>query len=240
MEPQILAFDGQGRHNAYLESTANRLAKSGAWKKQRVIVVIPAGGSIPTKVALAHWSLAFPPNQGVMRLAALGMEVGAAYSQTLEQVMANQELSQWEYLLTLEHDNLPPADGVLRLITRMEEHPEFAAIGGLYFTKGEGGCAQMWGDPKDPMLNFRPQVPSAAGELVEVNGTGMGFTLFRLSLFREGKIDKPWFKTADGCTQDLYFWTNAKKAGYRCAVDCSIRVGHYDLEGKFGIPDFTW
>jgi hypothetical protein len=244
MEPQILAFDGQGRHNADLEGTAKRLATGAAWKKQRLIVVIPASGSIPTKVAMSHWSLAFPPNQAVQRIAAIGMEVGEAYSRTLEQVLAHPEMGQWEYLLTLEHDNLPPADGVLRLIAQMEQHPEFAAIGGLYFTKGEGGCAQIWGDPKDPTLNFRPLPPDAQGGLVECNGTGMGFTMFRLSMFRDEKIERPWFKTTSGpggtATQDLHFWSNAKKAGHRCAVDCSIRVGHYDLEGKFGIPDFTW
>ena len=45
----------------------------------------------------------------------------------------------------------------------MEDHPEFAAIGGLYFTKGPGGCSQIWGDIKDPILNFRPQVPDPNG-----------------------------------------------------------------------------
>ena len=28
--------------------------------------------------------------------------------------------------------------------------------------------------------------------------------------------------------------------GYRFAVDCSVKVGHYDLEGAFGVPDFMW
>jgi hypothetical protein len=122
----------------------------------------------------------------------------------------------------------------------MEAHPEFAGIGGLYFTKGEGGVPQIWGDPRDPLLNFRPQAPDPNGGLVECNGTGMGFNLWRLKLFKDPKLRRPWFKTADGCTQDLYFASDAKAHGYRFAVDCSILVGHYDLEGKFGAPDFVW
>jgi hypothetical protein len=72
----------------------------------------------------------------------------------------------------------------------------------------------------------------------------MGFNLWRLKMFRDERLRKPWFKTvADHTgvgTQDLYFWSDARKYGYRCAIDCSVKVGHYDLEGKFGPPDMMW
>jgi hypothetical protein len=203
--------------------------RGGSWKKQRIVVILPAADMIPAKVALSHWNLGFPPNNGVCRLLALGMEVGDAYSKAIESILAHPEFSQWEYILTIEHDNTPPPDGVLKLCEQMEAHPEFACIGGLYFTKGEGGVAQIWGDPKDPVLNFRPQVPT--GGLQECCGTGMGFNLFRLSMFKDEKLRKPWFKTQtkDGmATQDLHFWSNARQFGYRCAVDCDVKVGHYD------------
>jgi hypothetical protein len=126
----------------------------------------------------------------------------------------------------------------------MEEHPELSCIGGLYWTKGEGGVPQIWGDPKDTLINFRPQPPDPNGGLVECCATGMGFNLWRLKMFRDERLRKPWFKTvADHTgvgTQDLYFWSDARKYGYRCAIDCSVKVGHYDLEGKFGPPDMMW
>ena len=130
-----------------------------------------------------------------------------------------------------------PPDGVLALVRRMEAHPELACIGGLYWTKGEGGCPQIWGDVKDPILNFRPQLP-VPGELVECCGTGQGFNLFRLDTFKDEKLRKPWFKTIAGRegvgTQDLHFWSDARKFGYRCAIDCAVLVGHVDAEG------FVW
>jgi hypothetical protein len=116
----------------------------------------------------------------------------------------------------------------------------------LYFLKGPGGVAQIWGDPKDPVVNFRPQPPDPQGGLVECCGTGMGFNLWRMSMFRDKKLRRPWFKTLSGKegrgigTQDLYFWADARKHGYRCAVACDVKVGHYDLKGEFGIPDFVW
>lgn len=190
---------------------------------------------MPTKAAMALWSLAFPPNNQVFRMAALGMEVGEAYSNAIEQILAHPELSQWEYILTVEHDNIPPWDGVPKLIEDMEQHPEYSCIGGLYWTKGEQGVPQIWGDPKDPVLNFRPQIPRP-GEIQECCGTGMGFNLFRLSMFKDDRLRKPWFKTLNGSeglgvgTQDLYAWGDFRKYGYRCAIDNRILVGHYDVQ----------
>lgn len=232
-----------GKHNDALLESTSRIIEGGSWKTQRVVMVIPAGPSIPAKVYLSHCSLIFPPNQPAHRMLALGLEVGEAYSQSIAQILAIPGLNEWEFILTIEHDNIPPADGLVRLIEQMHKHPEFACIGGLYWTKGENGVPQIWGDPKDAMINFRPQ-PPRPGELVECCGTGMGFNLWRMSLFKDQRLRKPWFKTIAGAegvgTQDLYFWGDARKYGYRCAIDCSVLVGHYDFEGKFGPPDTVW
>jgi hypothetical protein len=239
MKSQFVSLDA-GRHNADINQSSKRILEGGSWKKQRIILIIPAGAMIPTKAAMALWSLAFPPNQQVFRIAALGMEVGQAYSDAIAGILANPELSQWEYILTVEHDNIPPWNGVPLLVESMEAHPEFSCIGGLYWTKGEGGVPQIWGDPKDPQINFRPQVP-IPGTVQECCGTGMGFNLWRLSMFKDDRLRKPWFKTVNGAngpgigTQDLYFWGDARKFGYRCAIDNRVMVGHYDH-----VNDITW
>jgi hypothetical protein len=229
-----------GKHNEDLESSAKRIKESGSWKKQRVIMLIPAGKMIPTKVYLSHCALIFPPNQASYKMAAIGMEVGEAFSESIEQILQHPELSQWEYILTIEHDNIPQPDALVKLLERMEQHPEFDCIGGLYWTKGEGGVPQIWGDPNDA-LNFRPQAPDPNGGLVECCGTGMGFNLWRMSMFKDDRLRKPFFKTLKGHegegvgTQDLYFWGDARKYGHRCAIDCSVKIGHYDH-----VNDITW
>lgn len=235
MKPELLMQEmpKRGYHNGDLKRTNSRLDKSKAWKKQRIVRIRPAGQMISTKVADTHEQLIFPPNNGVVRVSAIGMEVGQAYSTAIEQILAHPELSKWEYILTIEHDNMPPQDGVLKLIERMEANPKLACIGGLYFTKGYGGQAQIWGDPADVVTNFRPLRPDPGGGLVECCGTGMGFNLWRLKMFKDERLRRPWFHTQkkDGvATQDLYFWNDARKYGYRCAIDCSVAVGHYDVE----------
>lgn len=242
MKPQLIGLDS-GHHNENLAQSTTRILQGGSWKKQRVVMLIPAGESIPTKVYLSHCSLAFPPNQAAHRMAAIGMEVGEAFSNSIEEIINHPELSKWEFILTIEHDNIPPGDGIVKLIRRMEDHPELSCIGGLYWTKGPEGVPQIWGDIRDPVMNFRPQVP-VPGELVECYGTGMGFNLWRMKMFKDPRLRKPWFKTiADHTgvgTQDLYAWSDFRKYGYRCAIDCGVLVGHYDLLGQYGQPDMVW
>lgn len=239
VKPEIVSLD-YGRHNAVFEESRSRILEGGSWKLQRIIILLPSSFNIPAKVALSHWNLIFPPNQNVFRYLCLGMEVGEAYSTAIEQILNHEELSKWEYILTIEHDNIPPPDGVLKLLKRMEEHPELSCIGGLYWTKGEGGVPQIWGDVKDPILNYRPQVP-VLGSLVECCGVGMGFNLWRLSMFKDPRLPRPFFKTKNGSegegvgTQDLTAWTEFRKYGYRCAVDCDTLVGHYDSN-----TDIVW
>ena len=240
-KPQLVMTDSfEGEHNKDPNKSRTRLLKGGSWKKQRVIVLLPAADLVPAKCALSWWNLAFPPNNGVVKWLCLGMEVGDAYSTAIEQILQHPDLKDWEYLLTVEHDNAPPADGVIRLIERMEEHPEFSIIGGLYWTKFEGGVPQIWGDPKE-LNNFRPQPADPNGGLVECAGTGMGFTMYRLKIFKDPNLRRPWFKTLTGkdglgmATQDLYFAADARKNGYRFAVDCSCKVGHFDVQN-----DMMW
>jgi len=236
-KPEIICYDF-GKHNEDLEKTRSRLIEGGSWKHQRIVLLIPSAKLIPAKVTLSWMNLIWPPNQQVFRMMMLGQEVGEAYTNAIEYVLNHPELSKWEYILTIEHDNIPPPDGILKLIEDMEKYPQYACIGGLYYTKGEGGVAQIWGDIKDPVINFRPQPPKI-GEIIETYGTGMGFNLWRISMFKDQKLRRPWFKTRAGIdgtgTQDLTFWSDAKKYGYRCAIDCRIPVGHHDPK-----TDITW
>jgi hypothetical protein len=237
MQSQLLVQSMEGVNNAHLVRSAERVVKSGQYKRQRVVSIIPAFKSIPVKVYMSHCSLISPPNQGFIRIAAVGMEVGEAYSQAIEQILVNPVLSDFEYVLTIEHDNCPPPDGIVRLIKRMEEHPELAAVSGLYWCKGPDSTApHIWGDVNDPIPNYRPQ-PPVPEQLVECYGLSMGFCLYRMGMFKDQRIPRPLFKTKgskeEGVgTQDLSFWGEARKYGYRCAVDCAVKVGHWDEENQ--------
>ena len=239
--PGTLGVDNPtGRHNADLGQSVARLVKGNTYKDLSTIALIPTRGTIHAKVVQAWWNMMAPMNQKFLRFFISGHEVGVAYSQTIEGILQNPDLREWKYILTMEDDCIPPQDGLLKLYESMDKYD---VVQGLYWTKGEGGQPMIYGDPKVMPKNFTPQVP-VIDDVQECNGLGMGFNLFKLSLFRDGRIEKPWFRTvqevvpgqgARAFTQDLWFFNNAAKWGYRFACDTRIKVGHYDAN-----TDIVW
>lgn len=223
----------QGKHNTDFDASVARLIKGGSYKDLSTVCVIPTRGVIPAKVCTALWNLQSPMNGKFYKFTVEGKEVGQAYNEAVEMILNNPELSKWKYLLTIEEDNLPPPDGLLKLYENMDK---FDAIGGLYWTKGEGGQPMIYGNPGEIPKNFRPQIP-VPDAIQPCNGLGMGFTLFKISMFK--KIEKPWFKTVQDythgqgtalMTQDLYFFQKAALSGFKFASDNRVKVGHMDVQ----------
>jgi hypothetical protein len=238
IKPQIVFENVAGYHNSDANSGA-RLIQGSAYKDLSTICIVPTRGMVPAKVVQSWMGMITPMNQKFTRIFIIGMEVGEAYSQAIEMVLANEELANWKYILTLEEDNMPPPDGLLKLYEHMDK---FDIIGGLYWTKGEGGQPMIYGEGKDGELHFRPQPP--AQDIQPCDGTGMGFTLFKMGIFKDARLGKPLFKTCQDFdprtgvklyTQDLYFFEKIRKLGYKVASDTRVKVGHYDMQ-----MDIVW
>jgi hypothetical protein len=214
------------------------------FKDNSTAVIIPLRTqSIHYKVAQAIAALYGPMNTKRQLFFVTGHEVGHAYNEAVKAILNHPEMKNWKYILTVEDDNLPPQDAHLRLIESIEAGP-FDAVSGIYFTKGEWNMPMAYGDAiefaRTGVLDFRPiDIVKAmkVGNIVEVNGIGMGCALWRMELFRN--IPQPWFVTA--CenvpekgtvmyTQDLYFCERAKRSGKRFAVDLRVHVGHIDKD----------
>ncbi|MBI5912990.1 hypothetical protein HY839_00950 [Candidatus Azambacteria bacterium] len=238
MQPQIVIENLAGIHNTHPQ-TAERLALGKAYKDLSTICIVPTRGVVPAKVVQSWMGMISPMNQKFTRIFAIGMEVGEAYSSTIAQILSHPELSQWKYILTLEEDNMPPQDGLLKLYENIDK---YAAVGALYWTKGEGGQPMIYGEGKDNDIHFRPQQPTQ--DIQECDGLGMGLTLFQLDVFKDPRLSYPWFKTLNDLvpgqgvqmmTQDLYFFKNIRELGYKIACDTRVKVGHYDVNA-----DIVW
>ena len=229
-----------GEHNADLSASVKRLREGGQWTKQRVVQIIPTAEKVDARVYTAHMSLIKPPNQAFYPMTIVNAEVGAAYEEASKILLEHKPFNEADYVLFIEHDNIPPPWGLIKLLEHFQKRPDLDGISGLYFTKGVGGVAQIWGDIKDPLVNYRPQVPDKNGGLVETYGIGQGFALWKMDVFRklkEKKIERPWFKTAKSekdrgiGTQDLFFANLARThTGAKMAVACDVPVGHIDFD----------
>lgn len=232
MKPTIIVPDNVGLHNAseYVE----RLEKEKTYRDLSTIIVCPTRGMIPARIVQAWQGLARPMNQTVIGPIFMeNMEVGEAYNACIKMVLENPDLKNYKFILTLEEDNAPPADGLLKLYESIDGYD---AIGGLYWTKGELGQPMCYGNPNAIPLNFIPQIPEP-NSITECNGLGMGFTLFRLEMFKDERFEYgEWFKTVrtgnQAFTQDLFFFKNAKELGYKFACDSRVKVGHWDQQNQ--------
>jgi hypothetical protein len=236
MKPEIILPYNPGTHNEDLAKANSRLTSSQSYKNLSTVIVCPTRGgrSLCPRFVSSLAGLMRPMNQpcyGPIFMS--GMEVGAAFTSAIEMILANPVLGKFKFLLTIEDDNIPPPDGLLKLYDAIKD---FDAVGGLYWTKGEGGQPMIYGQPGVSPFNFVPQKPME-GMVQPCNGLGMGFTLFKMSVF--SKLDKPWFTTVQdwnpntggrGYTQDLHAFERMAKLGMKVACDTRVRVGHLDVD----------
>jgi len=162
-----------------------------------------------------------------------GDEVGVAYQKAFDWILTDPGLAKFKYVLTVEEDNLPPPDGLLKLYENINDYD---CLAGLYWTKGAEGQPMIYGNPDEKPMDFRPQPPKP-DSIQHCNGLGMGFNLWKISSFR-GKLKempKPYFRTVQevgkGFTQDLFFFNEAAKYGFKCACDTRVKVGHLGDDG---------
>ncbi len=244
-KPQIIMPEA-GIHNQDLGKSRDRLVRGQTYKDLSTICLIPTRGLIHARVIQSWFSLMSPMNQKFIRMFLTGMEVGDAYSQAVMLIRNDPTLATWPYVLTLEEDNMPPPDGLLKLFEAINgkvDGQTYDAVGGLYWTKGEGGQPMIYGDPAVMPLSFVPQLPQM--ETVQrCHGLGMGFTLFRTKMLLDARMPSPLFRTVQDYTpgvgarvytQDLAFFEQAGGWGYRFACDTRVKVGHFDAQS-----DIVW
>lgn len=276
---------------ARFRESFKEIPKGGAMRDLSTIVILPTRGTTEEKkklickkckheneyiastlngmhpIFVEAWKrLIKPMNVPVLEMVVQGMEVGAAYTTAIENILANPALSKFKYILTVEDDNIipfmPNTQGPLMMLYEDIEKFKLDAVGGLYWTKGNPSMPLLYGNPKEKRDTaagmFKVRFPAKVqkkrrvgklnddgsdwtdGEIVLCNGSGMGFTLFRLDMFKDPRIEKPWFETVGDhgttekpgirqYTQDLRFAEKARELGYRWAIDSRIKVAHLDV-----------
>lgn len=136
-------------------------------------------------------------------------------------------------LLFVDDDHAFRGDTLERLRSRAESW-QYDAVGALYTARGVGRPLIL---AETPDSKARPSGDGDAqyfwptewnaGDVLEVDGLGLGFTLIRRRVF-EG-LPEPWFyypRMVDTSSEDLPFFRDARRAGFRLAVDTALPIGH--------------
>lgn len=241
----------EGYHNSKMELSRTRVIEGSSYRDCSTACLMPVRRKdelIHYKVSDAFRALMVPMNQAFVAIRLAGMEVADAYNNGVQQVLDHPEMSKFRFILTFESDNVPPPDGLIKLLETIYSGP-WAGVGGLYWTKGEMGMPMIYGNPADHFPNYRP-MPPIPDEVQECRGLAMGFTLWDLAIFKDKRLGPPWFKTvqehvpwqgARSGTQDLEWCGRAAELGYRFVMDNRVRVGHVQGRDSPTHPaDFVW
>jgi hypothetical protein len=233
-----------GYHNSRLGdgTTQAQVMLGNSYKKRSTVCFIPSLGNPSVRWIQAYINLMKPMNQKFTQIFLVNQEVGKAYEQMVDILRApqNAELRKWQYVLTIEEDNIPPPDALLKIYDDLE-NSKLDAVGAIYWTKGENGKPMCYGKAKDehgiPIVprDFIPWCPPD-NTVVECNGLGMGFTLYKMKMFLDERWKRPIFQTEQSYTpgvgiraytQDLKMFEEAAKLGYRFGCTTKVKVGHY-------------
>lgn len=277
---------------AKFRQSFNELPKGKTFQDLSTIIILPTRGVVEEKkthicskcktkhdyvsttvngmspIFVEAWKrLVKPMNVPVLEMIVQGMEVGAAYSTAIDQILANPALNKFKYILTVEDDNIipfiPNSQGPLMYLYEDIEKYNLDVVGGLYWTKGNPSMPLLYGNPKEKREKsagmFKVRFPGKKqkkgrsgkfnndgsdwtdGEIVECNGSGMGFTLFKMDIFRDPRLKKPFFETISDhgttekpgirqYTQDLQGMERIRELGYKIAIDTRIKIGHLDIK----------
>ena len=234
----------------HVEKDLPSYVKLNSYQNKSIVCVIPTRGSIDVEVVNSWFKLITPVNHKFTKLFMNNGNLDDAYNTALLLILNDPALSEYRYVLTMEDDNLPPADGILKLIESMLEHEQqgdkYWAISGIYWTKPSRDCIEhapiAWGCVEDGEWNMKTPPLTEDGSVTPCCLIPQGFTLYDMELFR--KIEYPWFKTVEftpdnhdidwesPASQDSYFFKKVWDAGLKVGVRADVKVGHLDAKTK--------
>lgn len=167
-------------------------------------------------------AMQFPLGASVSRLRIHGKDVAEARNEIVRSAL---EMGA-DYVLMLGDDNLPPAN----LFSLLHRHREML-VTGVYWQKSYPTHPYLW----DGLLKGFYE-DWKVGEYFPVDFAGCDALLAHTDVFKA--IDPPWFSRdwtfepgqtpSPILTEDFYFYTKARQAGYRLFVDTEAQLDHQD------------
>lgn len=201
---------------------------------QKLVVALPLYRTVPVSW-LFNWLRMDQSHVG----AVVGTE--AMYLPMAMEILINhafKECPDFDRLVVLEHDMIPPLDAFTRIAQYGYEHD---IVGSTYFKHDYPYHVMAWMQVKAPM--FSPLTAERVKEMVEapglypVDGVAMGLTSIARHVIEDWDYNVSMWNPAPPLVgHDLHFCNEAKKQGFKIWLDSGIGCGHL-TEVPIGYPD---
>ena len=197
--------------------------KIDTFKRPSFVIALVTLGMVPVEFLNAMLTLQSPMNSQVYYMATKGMEIGVARCSIVADVLAMSRPPT--YILWLSDDDIPPADGLIKLWVEAENN-KWDVITSLVHLKS---------DPPEQVLVPLTEQPWENGDVVPALIGNLGFGLTRTDLF--SRLPAPWFRTGfttdgrtmKGFTEDTHFFSLCENVGAKVSVHTGVKSGHLDV-----------
>lgn len=218
----------------------------GNHRRPTFLVAIPTFGFVPIEFVVGFARMQLPVNAVCESLIVKNMEIGVARNYVAEQALRLS--SNPEYIFFLGDDMIVSWNSLIILYEAMSTG-KWDILCGLYYMKGEPPVSIM--GRKDTVGKLVPYTHYIPGEIVNVDWTGLDFTLIKTDVFK--KLSSPYFKTGpsvfvkDGKftddkpitedsvgivshTEDIWFYDKCIEAGLKIGVHTGVRIAHLNTK----------
>lgn len=206
-----------------------------------IALAIPTWGKVSISWARALRHVGGPLGANMVELPPV---IGKPIAEARNELMQGAIADNCDFLLFLGDDVLLPSNTLHQLLQRMWDDPSVHLVTGMYWTKTWPSQPYIWrGIQRGPYLDWKH------GEYFEVDYAGCDCLLIRLSPEMKA-LGPDWFSTdwtweAEPevlnllATEDFYFFTKARKAGFKLWCDTNVQCLHEDRESgvQFGLTE---
>lgn len=207
-----------------------------------VTVLCPIAESIPPQTFQSALSVIGYSSANGVKIEFIGV-TDRTLVDTARNVLSREFLkttSEWAFWM--DADMVLPKDAIVRLL-KVAKEKDTKMVTGIYYQRAGKHWPVCW--VRDPQLENGTKLvhenqdkydsneylgvyavpgPEATEPFI-ANSAGFGCCLIHRSVFE--RTEDPWFQFIPGkCSEDFYFFVNAKKKGFTLWADPTLKLGH--------------
>lgn len=208
---------------------------------KKVSIAIPVADTVAAVTLQSMLALTAYASSNGIQVADIGVTHRVMVDDARNSLTETFLKSDTEWLLWLDSDMTFPKETLVELF-KVAEEKNSKMVTGIYYQRKNCYLPVLWsrGDQTEHvglsgLENRRAETNKYVGafcfpnpnktEPFKVHAAGFGCVLVHRSVFEV--LDRPWFKFLPGvCSEDFYFFVNAKEAGFDLWATPNLELGH--------------
>lgn len=209
--------------------------------ERKVSIVCPIAESVPPKVFRDALALIAYSTQNGIEVIDIGITERELIDEARNNLVTTFLATSTEWLFWMDADMILPKETIVELF-KVAEEKKAKIVTGIYYQRKGKNLPVLWsrgvetensglsgeGSPKSKVNKYCGAFMFPHPDKKDpfpIHAAGFGCVLVHRSVFET--LDYPWFKFIKGqCSEDFYFFVNAKEAGFTAWAVPTLKIGH--------------